>query len=120
MRQFRLGKTIGGGPDKPKRDPEEVPSPDKYNVHLPDDGRNIINFRGPRSDLVELEAAKNPSPLQYDTRGEITNNGVTFARFPRKEPPPDGKPGVGTYQVERSLGNTLGHMGLRLKELSQF
>lgn len=49
------GKTMGLLIEVPKnKDQEDFPSPDKYNPHLPNTARNIINFRGQRSEIRDL------------------------------------------------------------------
>lgn len=49
------GKTIGLLIEVPKnKDQQDFPSPDKYNPHLPNSARNIINYRSQRSEIRDL------------------------------------------------------------------
>lgn len=64
--EFKQGKTIGLLIEVPKnKDHQEFPSPDKYNPLLPKTGRNIINFKGDRSEIRDIAVENNPSPDRY-------------------------------------------------------
>jgi hypothetical protein len=75
------GRTIGLPIEIPKnKEQVDFPSPDKYNPHLASTARNIINYRGHRSEIRELALDKNPSPDMYDKKVLSTSQTVSFTK----------------------------------------
>lgn len=52
IKQHTKGKTMGMMIEVPiSKDKADFPSPDKYNAQLPNTARNIITYRGKRSEI---------------------------------------------------------------------
>jgi len=118
IKNSNRSKTIGLYISVPKnKDREEFPSPNKYNSQLPETTTNIINFRAERSEIGNTALVNYPSPDKYDIQVVKKEQTVSFTKEERDIHEP-ASPGVGTYQVEKKLSNTLGHIGLKLKKLT--
>lgn len=121
IKNSNRSKTIGLYIEVPRnKDHADFPSPDKYNSHLPETTTNIISFRAERSEIGNQALAGNPSPDQYDIQVVKKEQTVSFTKEERDSHEHAISPGVGTYQVQKKLSNNLGHMGLKLKKLTQF
>lgn len=68
------------------KDQEDFPSPNKYNPQLPHTTRNIINYRGNRSQIRDLALDINPSPDKYEKNDLPTTQTVSFPKEKRESP----------------------------------
>lgn len=99
---------------------DNFPAPNAYNSYLPDETRNIINYRSQRSEIRNIESSKYPSPQKYDTRIGFDKKALSFTKEKRYSPESNDSPGVGSYRVEKEFNRTSGVMGKKIKELTQF